>query len=250
LDNFITGGAYNNTTKKLVLTMQNGNSVEIPAADLVQLYHDLDSNTVDITIATDAEGNNTIKADVKISADEGNILEAKSDGLYVPPTTGKMDKVGAGHTDEVIIADATGNAAASGYKVGGTTLNANAATQATLLATEAAVSAVKTSIETTAANTYVLLSNVITSADDIDVDNPDPEKVISEAALVEAMSWNEIPDDEEPETPETPTTYVQATGTYVPGTTYYTDSTGTTEVDTSEFEEGVTDVSSYYVAQA
>lgn len=45
------------------------------------------------------------------------------------------------------------------------------------------------------------------------------------------------------------TDYVQATGTYVPGTKYYTDSTGATEVDTSSFEEGVTDVSSYYVAQ-
>ena len=44
------------------------------------------------------------------------------------------------------------------------------------------------------------------------------------------------------------TTYVAATGTYVSGTTYYTDNTGTTEVDTTGFEEGVTDVSSYYVA--
>lgn len=41
--------------------------------------------------------------------------------------------------------------------------------------------------------------------------------------------------------------YVAATGTYVYGTTYYTDNTGTTEVDTSSFEEGTTDVSSYYV---
>ena len=40
--------------------------------------------------------------------------------------------------------------------------------------------------------------------------------------------------------------YIQATGTYVEGTTYYTDNTGTTEVDTSEFDED-TDVSSYYV---
>lgn len=45
------------------------------------------------------------------------------------------------------------------------------------------------------------------------------------------------------------TTYVAATGTYVSGTTYYTDSTGATMVDTSSFEDGVTDVSSYFVAQ-
>lgn len=44
-------------------------------------------------------------------------------------------------------------------------------------------------------------------------------------------------------------TFVQATGTYVDGTTYYTDSSGTTEVDTSTFIDGVTDVSSYYVSQ-
>ena len=43
------------------------------------------------------------------------------------------------------------------------------------------------------------------------------------------------------------TTYAQATGTYVEGTTYYTDSTGTTEVNTSGFENGTTDVSDYYV---
>lgn len=43
------------------------------------------------------------------------------------------------------------------------------------------------------------------------------------------------------------TTYKAATGTYVPGTKYYTDNTGATEVDTEEFTEGVPDVSSYFV---
>lgn len=41
--------------------------------------------------------------------------------------------------------------------------------------------------------------------------------------------------------------YVQASGTYVEGTTYYTDATGTTEVDTTAFIDGVTDVSAYFV---
>ncbi len=39
----------------------------------------------------------------------------------------------------------------------------------------------------------------------------------------------------------------KATGTYVSGTTYYTAATGDETVDTTGFEEGVTDVSSYYV---
>lgn len=41
--------------------------------------------------------------------------------------------------------------------------------------------------------------------------------------------------------------YVAATGTYVDGTTYYTDNTGAIEVDTTDFVEGTTDVSEYYV---
>src|SRR5574344_427090 len=42
--------------------------------------------------------------------------------------------------------------------------------------------------------------------------------------------------------------YVQATGTYVSGTTYYTDSTGSTTVDTSSFVAGTTSVAAYFVA--
>ena len=45
------------------------------------------------------------------------------------------------------------------------------------------------------------------------------------------------------------TTYVAAEGTYVEGTTYYTDNTGATQVDVTEFTPGTTDVSSYFVAQ-
>lgn len=240
LDNFITGGSYNSVTETLDLTMQNGTTVSIPAQDLVQLYHDLDSTTVNITIsntATDvsnyfvsdgqggfvaatgtyvagttyytdntgettvdttgfvAAGENTIKADVKISAQADNALEVKDDGLYVPPSTTKMDKVGSGHTDEVVVADNTGNASASGYKVGGSTVDATVANRATNLATEAAVMAEKADIEATAAATYVPLANIVASADDIDVDNPSSALVLSEAAVVEAMSWIELSDD-------------------------------------------------------
>lgn len=192
LDNFITGGSYNTSTKSLVLNMQNGTSVSIPAADLVQLYHDFDTDSVDVTITTDAQGNNVISANVKVSNAANNAVEIKSDGLYIPSTATKMDKVGTGHTDEVITSDANGNAQASGFKVGASTLNANAATQQTLLATEAAVSAVKSNLEATAEATYVKLVNIITDVADIDVDNPRADKVIAESAMVEALSWIEL----------------------------------------------------------
>lgn len=44
--------------------------------------------------------------------------------------------------------------------------------------------------------------------------------------------------------------FVAATGTYVDGTTYYTDASGQTVVDSSSFVPGTTDVSSYFVADA
>lgn len=44
--------------------------------------------------------------------------------------------------------------------------------------------------------------------------------------------------------------YVAATGTYVEGTTYYTDNSGAATVDTSEFVPGSTPVSAYFVAQS
>lgn len=43
-------------------------------------------------------------------------------------------------------------------------------------------------------------------------------------------------------------TFVAASGTFVEGTAYFTDATGATEVDTTGFEAGVTDVSSYFIA--
>lgn len=46
----------------------------------------------------------------------------------------------------------------------------------------------------------------------------------------------------------TKTTYVKATGTFVSGTTYYTDATGATTVDATSLTPEITDVSSYYVA--
>ena len=48
----------------------------------------------------------------------------------------------------------------------------------------------------------------------------------------------------------TPAVYSAATGTYVSGTTYYTDANGSANVDTTEFVEGTTDVSSYFVQTA
>lgn len=62
---------------KLVIANQD-KPIYVHAKDLVDIYTVVDTSSVDMTI-TGTE----IKADVKISADEGNTLEIRDDGLYV-----------------------------------------------------------------------------------------------------------------------------------------------------------------------
>lgn len=89
----------------------------------------------------------------------------------------KMTKVGTGHTDEVIVADANGDASASGKKLGGESFNATP--NATTLATEAGV---KGYVDGYA----VAKTNVVAS---IDAASASSVKVTSEKAIVDAMTW-------------------------------------------------------------
>jgi hypothetical protein len=95
--------------------------IKIPVGSLVDIYTGDTTNT----IAVEVDSDNKIKADLKVSAAEGNILSVKEDGLYATTTTvdvsGKADKVGANHTDEVALYDEEGNLKAEGYKIGGST---------------------------------------------------------------------------------------------------------------------------------
>lgn len=72
-------GAWGEAGTYIVLTIANQTDpIYINAKDLVDIYTVADTNTVDMTI-TGTE----IKAEVKISAETGNSLVAKDDGLYV-----------------------------------------------------------------------------------------------------------------------------------------------------------------------
>lgn len=61
-----------------------------------------------------------IDVKVNISADEGNALEARADGLFVPPTdtSGKADKVEGATEGNLAALDAAGNLTDSGKKAG------------------------------------------------------------------------------------------------------------------------------------
>lgn len=88
----------------------------------------------------------------------------------------KMAKVGTGKTGEVIVADANGDASASGKKIGGSTFGSN---QTDTLATEAGV------VAYVGANAVAKTAVVTT----LDADAPSDAEVPSESAVVAALTW-------------------------------------------------------------
>ena len=190
-DNFVVSGTYDNAKNQIVLTLQSGDKVNIPAADLVTLYIGQKTHGADVKISVDeTTGDNVIKVDLILSADADNCLELRENGLYAVKTdvTGKMDKVGEGKENQLLLADATGNAKAAGIIVGGATLSDTP--DALTLATEAAVAAMRTALETKVADEYVAKTDIVGSLASINVDAASESKVVSEKALVEAMAWN------------------------------------------------------------
>lgn len=92
---------------------------------------------------------------------------------------GKMNKVAAGHADEILVADADGQAALSGVKVGGEAL-ADTPDSVTL-ATEKAVSAYVGANAVAKSNVSTTMPASAAAASD--------EKVLSEKAVAGIMEW-------------------------------------------------------------
>lgn len=78
VENFLANAEYDHETTTITLTMESGETLEIPIGDLVDVYTVADTNSVDMTMT-----GNEIKADVKISAEAGNLVQIKEDGLFV-----------------------------------------------------------------------------------------------------------------------------------------------------------------------
>lgn len=220
-DNFVQSGEYDNDTQEIVLTLVDGSEVKIPAGDLVDVYTFESTNTIEMI---ETEG--TVKANVKVSSEAGNQLVAKDNGLYVAATdvSGKLDKVTGERADEIIVAKADGTVKVSGLKAGSGTLSETS--DANTLATEAAVAAIRTALESSIATKVaksdiaITISSVASASDTkvasekavaqaietlnnskvnttdvvatIDVESNSSTKVASEAAVVAAMSWTTL----------------------------------------------------------
>lgn len=163
-DTVVKAGKYNEDTDEIWLTIADDGSyddetklIKIPVSGLIDVYTGKATNTATTTVSA----TNEISVDVKISAESGNSLTAKDDGLYVsvPSDTTKVNKVEAGHVDEIITATAEGDIKLSGTKVGGSTLASTP--DATTVASEIAV---KTYADAVAQNA---LSNAKTYTDSV-----------------------------------------------------------------------------------
>ena len=82
LERFVQSGSYDPETGKITLVFNDDQSVEIDASALIDVYTGEETNTAAVTVSAD----NKISAAVKVSAEAGNTLVAKDDGLFVAPT--------------------------------------------------------------------------------------------------------------------------------------------------------------------
>lgn len=181
-DTVVTAGKYNQDTDEIWLTIAEDGSydnedlvIKIPVAGLVDVYTGKTTSTTSTTVSAA----NEISVDVKISAESGNSLVAKTDGLYVsvPSDANKLDKVDTGHVNEIISANADGTIKVSGKSIGGATLvptpNENT------VATEAAVKAYADTVASSA------LANAKTYSDSGDTSTLNAAKAYAD----ELITW-------------------------------------------------------------
>ena len=184
-DTAVTAGKYNEDTNEIWLTLAEDKTytdesklIKIPAQGLIDIYTGKETNTTTTTVSE----TNEISVDVKISAESGNSLSVKSDGLYVnvPSDTNKLDKVTTGHVDEIITANADGTVKVSGKSIGGDTLVPTP--DSNTLATEAAVKSYADTVSATA------LSNAKTYADNGDTTTLSSAKEYADG-LITWVNW-------------------------------------------------------------
>ena len=117
LERFVTGAEYDTESQSIILYFDNKTGEEstdkitIPVGDLVDTYTVEDTSTVDLEMVS-----NKITAAVKISAEPGNAIQTKADGLFVPTvdTSSFMHKVSAAEEGNIPVLTSDGEIVDSG----------------------------------------------------------------------------------------------------------------------------------------
>lgn len=84
----VKSGRYESETNELVLVLNDDSEVKIPASGLIDEWTVASTATLELIrdAAAQPTGTTVLKGNVKVSADEGNQLIAKADGLFVAAT--------------------------------------------------------------------------------------------------------------------------------------------------------------------
>ena len=147
LERFVSDASYDPETHKITLNFNDSkNPLEIDVGDLVDTYTAENSTTVSLTVT-----GNKFVAEAIVASDAShadNLLVKTANGLYVAPVdlSGKMDLAVPASAGAVATLNASGQATDSGKSIGGATLAA--VPSASVLATEAAVEAIRSSLQT------------------------------------------------------------------------------------------------------
>lgn len=147
LERFVSAASYDHDTHKITLSFNDSSDpLEIDVGDLIDTYTAENSTTVSLTVT-----GNKFVAEAIVAADAShanNLLQKTDNGLYVAPVdlSGKMDLAVPASADAVATLNDQGQATDSGVKIGGATLGAEKS--ASVLATEAAVEAIRSALQT------------------------------------------------------------------------------------------------------
>ena len=144
LERFVSEATYDHESRTITLKFNDDSTpLTINVGDLVDTYTAKNSTTVALTVT-----GNEFTAEAIVSAAEGNTLVKTEQGLYVAATdiSGKVDKVTSATENNIATFTADGNIKDSTTSIGGATLAA--APSASVLATEKAVDAIRTALQT------------------------------------------------------------------------------------------------------
>lgn len=144
LERFVSAAEYDHTEKKIKLSFNDKTTpLEIDVGDLVDTYTAKSGKGVSLSVT-----GNEFTAEAIVSAAEGNMLKLTETGLFVAATdiSAKADKDTDAVAGNVAKFDSNGNPVDAGYTLGAATLDK--APSATVLATEAAVAAIRTALAT------------------------------------------------------------------------------------------------------
>ena len=196
LERFVKSGEYNPDTEEITLYFddEKTDSITIDASALVDIYTGGTTSTATVNVSA----GNEITATVRVSAESGNQVVAKEDGIFVaaPDMSGlgnKQDKDSDAVAGNLAKFDDSGNAIDAGIVAGGATLSGTP--NATTLATEAAVAAIRSALQTAIDGKIAKISggttgNIVTVAADGQV--ADSGKKAGGATLSETPNANTL----------------------------------------------------------